>query len=67
MIPVNASIFMVINLLRRKKNKVSDLRVKMMNEILIGIRIIKYYAWEDAFQEKVMSIHYIFQNKKYIK
>lgn len=25
--------------------KYSDLRVKMMNEILTGIRIIKFYAW----------------------
>jgi ATP-binding cassette subfamily C (CFTR/MRP) protein 1 len=33
--------------------KYSDLRVKMMNEILTGIRIIKFYAWERPFGGEV--------------
>jgi hypothetical protein len=28
---------------------VKDLRIKMMNEILNGIRVLKLYAWETAF------------------
>ena len=27
-----------------------------MNEILNGIRIIKYYGWESAFEQKVLAI-----------
>ena len=33
--------------------KYSDSRVKMMNEILTGIRIIKFYAWEKPFGKEV--------------
>lgn len=29
--------------------KIKDQRIKMMNEILNGIRILKLYAWEVAF------------------
>ena len=55
LIPVNIMIFAGINIVRVKKTKFSDMRVKLMNEILSGIRIIKYYAWEGAFQEKVLE------------
>lgn len=34
----------------------TDFRVKLMNEILNGIRIIKYYAWENAFVQKINHI-----------
>ena len=44
--PVNVVVFSVVGKMRRKVLKYSDLRVKMMNEILAGIRIIKFYAWE---------------------
>lgn len=36
------------------KNK--DNRIKLMNEILNGIKVLKLYAWELAFQDRVMSI-----------
>ena len=52
LIPVNIMIFAGINIVRVKKTMFSDMRVKLMNEILSGIRIIKYYAWEGAFQER---------------
>jgi ABC-type multidrug transport system fused ATPase/permease subunit len=39
--------------MRRKVLKYSDLRVKMMNEILTGIRILKFYAWERPFGQEV--------------
>ena len=53
LIPLNGKIFMILNDIRKKKVKVTDTRVKLMNEILAGIRVIKYYAWEMAFSEKV--------------
>lgn len=34
--------------------KKTDIRVKLMNEILAGIRVIKFYAWELAFQKQVV-------------
>jgi ATP-binding cassette subfamily C (CFTR/MRP) protein 1 len=51
--PVNMWVFAVVSKMRRKVLKYSDLRVKMMNEILTGIRIIKFYAWEKPFGKEV--------------
>ena len=55
-VPMNAIIFGAISAVRRKKVIITDKRVKLMNEILNGIRIIKYYAWEHAFQERVQAV-----------
>ncbi|KAG0260745.1 hypothetical protein DFQ27_003362 [Actinomortierella ambigua] len=33
-----------------------DLRVRMMNEILTGIKIIKLYGWEDSFKTKIEAV-----------
>jgi ATP-binding cassette subfamily C (CFTR/MRP) protein 1 len=54
--PLNGVCFYILNLVRRKKVLTTDIRVKLMNEILSGIRIIKYYAWETAFAEKVTTV-----------
>ena len=54
--PVNIIVFSVVGKMRRKVLKYSDLRVKMMNEILAGIRIIKFYAWEKPFKKEVGAI-----------
>ena len=34
----------------------TDKRVKVMNEIISGMRLIKMYAWEWAFHEYVKKI-----------
>lgn len=51
--PINVYIFSAVSKMRRRVLKYSDLRVKMMNEILTGIRIIKFYAWEKPFGKEV--------------
>lgn len=33
-----------------------DDRVKLMSEILNGIKVLKLYAWESPFEKKVMQI-----------
>lgn len=33
-----------------------DSRIKLMNEILNGIKVLKLYAWETSFREKVLAI-----------
>merc|ERR1712003_165389 len=53
LMPVNTWVFAVVGKMRRKVLKHSDSRVKMMNEILTGIRIIKFYAWERPFGKEV--------------
>ncbi len=35
--------------------KYMDGRVNLMNEILNGIKILKFYAWEKAFLEQVLG------------
>lgn len=34
----------------------SDVRVKILNEVLNGMRVIKYYAWEKPFQIRVKEM-----------
>nr|XP_023029414.1 multidrug resistance-associated protein 4-like isoform X2 [Leptinotarsa decemlineata] len=38
---------------RRKVAKAVDTRVKLMNEIISGIKVIKLYAWEKPFEKLV--------------
>ena len=35
--------------------KFMDGRIRLMNEILSGIKILKFYAWEKAFLEQVLG------------
>ena len=42
--------------IRGKVLKTTDARVKLMNEVLTGIRVIKYYCWEKPFKGKVHDI-----------
>ena len=41
---------------RLKAAKVTDQRVKVMNEVISGIRVIKMYGWELAFHKMVTAI-----------
>ena len=41
---------------RFRSAKVTDKRVRVMNEIISGMRLIKMYAWEWAFHEYVKKI-----------
>lgn len=41
---------------RKELVRQSDVRVGLMNEILMSIRVIKFYAWEQSFNAEVMGI-----------
>eukprot|EP00929_Paragymnodinium_shiwhaense_P054641 TRINITY_DN273_c0_g1_i1.p1 TRINITY_DN273_c0_g1~~TRINITY_DN273_c0_g1_i1.p1 ORF type:complete len:1364 (+),score=417.09 TRINITY_DN273_c0_g1_i1:74-4165(+) len=41
---------------KRKVAEVTDRRVKMVNEILQGIRAIKMYAWEDPYGKEIEAV-----------
>ncbi len=45
-----------IAVLMKSVFKESDGRIKLINEVLAGMRVIKYYAWEQSFLEKVLAI-----------
>ena len=39
-----------------KAARLTDKRVKIMNEVISGIRVIKMYAWEYAFTHVISNI-----------
>lgn len=43
-------------LLRSKSAALADKRIRIMNEVLSGIRIIKMYAWEKPFSALVSEL-----------
>jgi ATP-binding cassette subfamily C (CFTR/MRP) protein 1 len=46
----------LIAFLRDKNINITDSRVSMMTEILLAIRLVKLYAWEDFFAKNVKKI-----------
>ncbi|XP_074036470.1 multidrug resistance-associated protein 1-like [Leptinotarsa decemlineata] len=56
MIPVNGFIANKVKNLHVKQMKNKDQRVKLMNEILNGIKVLKLYAWEPSFEKQVLKI-----------
>jgi ATP-binding cassette subfamily C (CFTR/MRP) protein 1 len=56
LIPVNGVIAGKVRNLQIKQMKNKDARVKMMSEILSGIKVLKLYAWEPSFENQVMGI-----------
>ncbi|XP_054698309.1 multidrug resistance-associated protein 1 isoform X2 [Grus americana] len=56
LVPVNAVMAMKTKTYQVAQMKSKDNRIKLMNEILNGIKVLKLYAWELAFREKVLEI-----------
>ncbi|KAK7488019.1 hypothetical protein BaRGS_00020764, partial [Batillaria attramentaria] len=58
LIPLNAILTVKLRKLQAQQMKLKDDRVKLMNEVLTGIKVLKLYAWEPSFQEKVSEIRH---------
>ncbi|CAL9707790.1 unnamed protein product [Knipowitschia caucasica] len=56
LIPLNAFIAMKTRAYQVEQMRHKDERIKLMNEILNGIKVLKLYAWEKSFIEKVLAI-----------
>ncbi|XP_068452238.1 multidrug resistance-associated protein 1 isoform X2 [Clinocottus analis] len=56
MVPINAVIAMKTKTYQVAQMKSKDSRIKLMNEMLNGIKVLKLYAWELAFKDKVSAI-----------
>ncbi|XP_063652850.1 multidrug resistance-associated protein 1 isoform X28 [Pan troglodytes] len=56
MVPINAVMAMKTKTYQVAHMKSKDNRIKLMNEILSGIKVLKLYAWELAFKDKVLAI-----------
>lgn len=56
LIPVNGYIANKIKVLQIKQMKNKDERVKLMNEVLNGMKVLKLYAWEPSFEQQILNI-----------
>ncbi|XP_033988992.1 canalicular multispecific organic anion transporter 2 isoform X2 [Trematomus bernacchii] len=56
LIPLNAVIAMKTRAYQVEQMQYKDARIKLMNEILNGIKVLKLYAWENSFKKKVLDI-----------
>ncbi|XP_043959111.1 ATP-binding cassette sub-family C member 3 isoform X1 [Gambusia affinis] len=56
LIPFNAVIAMKTRAYQVEQMQHKDARIKLMNEILNGIKVLKLYAWENSFKEKILAI-----------
>lgn len=56
LIPINGYIANRVKVLQIRQMKNKDERVKLMNEVLSGIKVLKLYAWEPSFEEQVLKI-----------
>ncbi|XP_050310916.1 multidrug resistance-associated protein 1 isoform X2 [Anthonomus grandis grandis] len=56
LIPINGFIANKSKTLQIKQMKNKDERVKLMNELLGGIKVLKLYAWEPSFEAQVLKI-----------
>ncbi|CAL7934381.1 unnamed protein product [Xylocopa violacea] len=56
LIPVNVLITNRVKTLQIRQMKFKDERVKLMNEVLNGMKVLKLYAWEPSFEEQILRI-----------
>ncbi|KAF6717149.1 Multidrug resistance-associated protein 9 [Oryzias melastigma] len=55
-VPVQFMLAKLINKFRWRAILITDNRVRTMNEILNSIKLIKMYAWEESFEEKIAEL-----------
>ncbi|XP_046387603.1 ATP-binding cassette sub-family C member 10 [Ischnura elegans] len=65
LIPINKFIASKIGYLSTKLMEQKDHRVKMVTEVLRGIRVLKFHQWENQFIEKINKIRLL--ELKYLK
>ncbi|XP_057553345.1 multidrug resistance-associated protein 1-like isoform X5 [Hippopotamus amphibius kiboko] len=55
-IPMNALVANRMKKLKKSQTKNKDKQIKLLNEILHGIKILKLYAWEPSYKKKIIEI-----------
>jgi ABC-type multidrug transport system fused ATPase/permease subunit len=56
LIPLQKVFFQMISKLRREQMKLTDRRVKLQNEALSGVKILKLNAWEEPLRKEVERV-----------
>nr|XP_035948566.1 multidrug resistance-associated protein 1-like isoform X4 [Halichoerus grypus] len=55
-IPINALVATRVKKLKKSQTKNKDKQIKLLNEILHGIKILKLYTWEPSYKKKIIEI-----------
>lgn len=55
-IPLSTLVARSLARLRKKIVKLTDARVKLSSEVITGIKAIKLYAWEQAYEERILDL-----------
>nr|XP_021527629.1 multidrug resistance-associated protein 1-like [Aotus nancymaae] len=55
-IPINALAATKIKKLKKSQRRIKDKQIKLLKEILHGIKILKLYAWEPSYKNKITKI-----------
>lgn len=55
-IPVTSSLSKYMKTLQKDLSKVRDDRIKLSNETLSGMKVIKLQAWEEEFEKRLIQI-----------
>lgn len=53
--PIQIIIMQYMNLARRRIAMLTDRRLRFLQETIMGIRVVKCYAWEPIFQERLLE------------
>jgi hypothetical protein len=56
MIPANSLLGRKLLKLTQNIMKLRDQRTKLMSEFVFGIRVIKFFAWEGSFVDKIINV-----------
>jgi ABC-type multidrug transport system fused ATPase/permease subunit len=56
LIPITSSVSRYLKKLQSRMAKVRDERIKVSNEVLGGMKVVKFQAWEKEFENRINSI-----------
>lgn len=56
LVPLNGYVANKLRYFQAKQMVKKDVRIRVMNEVLSGMKVLKLYAWEPSFQESIEKI-----------
>ncbi|CAG7825609.1 unnamed protein product, partial [Allacma fusca] len=70
LVPVTALVANLREKMQTEQMEAKDERVNLINEVLSGIKVLKFYAWEPSFEEEIKKIRQkeinIFKKQAYV-
>ncbi|KAG0305091.1 Multidrug resistance-associated protein 1, partial [Dissophora globulifera] len=58
MLPIHAKLSSYFAIFRAAKMKAMDGRLRLVNEVLGGMKIVRLYNWEESFREKIAVVRH---------